>query len=235
MSFNLYALVEGQTEYAVLQRLVAPYLGVSHIFLRPRIVGKPGHKGGVRRSFETITSEIVNLFKQDRNAYVTTFFDFYALPAQWAGVEQAKKAKLQRYPAHEIANIVEGAWKKTIAQHIAPISRPERFIPYVQMHELEALLFANPKIMAEAFSQPHLEGQLKNILNECDGCEEINDGSDTAPSKRIQKLYRSYRKGKTDMAHAPQIVERIGVPAIRDACPHFNEWLSKLESIGISS
>ncbi len=60
-----------------------------------------------------------------------------------------------------------------------------RFIPYVQMHEFEALLFSAPGILAEVVSR---------------------DGNLAAT--------------------------RIGLDIMREKCPHFNGWLSKLEALG---
>lgn len=237
MSHRVLAVVEGQTEFSVLNSTMAPHLGAYGVFLNPKVVGKPGYKGGVWRSFESVSREIVNLFKQEPRAIVTTFFDFYAMPEDWPGVERAKQAKTQGMSTTQVANIVEEAWQAAIAAQTAELALPARFIPYVQMHELETLLFASPKDMAEGFLRPELETRFAAIVAECGGCEEINDRPQYAPSKRIESLVNGYRKGRDRnkredrRPHAPMIAERIGVPAIRAACPHFNDWVSALEAL----
>jgi len=107
---------------------------------------------------------------------------------------------------------------------------PDRFVPYIQMYELEALLFAEPDEMAAVFEYPDLSVKFSQIVMECGGCERIDDDPHTAPAKRIEALFPNYKKGAGIRAHAPVILERIGIPRIRAACPHFNGWLTKLES-----
>jgi Domain of unknown function (DUF4276) len=237
MSHRVLAVVEGQTEFSVLNSTVAPHLGALGVFLYPKVVGRPGHKGGVFRSFGSISKEIVNLFRQEPTAVVTTFFDFYAMPEDWPGVEAAERAKAQGLPTTRVAQIVEEAWQAEIAAQTAELALPARFIPYVQMHELETLLFASPKDMAEGFLQPRLEGEFAAIVADCGGCEEINDRPQYAPSKRIESLFSGYRKGRDRnkredrRPHAPVIAARIGMPVIRAACPHFNDWVVSLEAI----
>jgi hypothetical protein len=238
MSRRVLVVVEGQTEHSVLNSTVAPHLGAFEVYLCAKVVGRPGHKGGVYRSFESVTKEIVNLFKQEPTAAVSTFFDFYAMPEDWPGVLEAKRAKATGRSTGEIAKIVEDAWRREIVAKTSTLSHQAVFIPYVQMHELEALLFAGPKHMAEGFLKPELEGKIHQVITECGGCEEINDRPQLAPSKRIEKLFPGYRKGRDKnkledrRPNAPVIAARIGVVSIRAACPHFHEWLTRLEDLG---
>jgi hypothetical protein len=238
MSRKVLVVVEGPTELSVLNSTLGVHLGGFGVYLYPKIVGKPGHKGGVHRKFDGVAKEIVNLFKQEPNVVVTTFFDFYAMPEDWPGVAKAKESKITGLTTIEIARIVEREWQIAVADKAREIGRPIAFIPYVQMYELEALLFASPKHMAEGFLQPKLQTEFEKIVLECGGCEEINDRPQYAPSKRIQNLFPGYRKGrdknKTEerRPHAPVIAGRIGVEALRRACPHFGEWLTLLERLG---
>ena len=43
---RVLVLVEGPTERAIVDNVFAPSLGSRSVFLYPRVVGKPGHKGG---------------------------------------------------------------------------------------------------------------------------------------------------------------------------------------------
>ena len=86
--------------------------------------------------------------------------------------------------------------------------------------------------MAYVFNRPDLAPHFENIVNECGGCEKINDSPTTAPSKRIHGLFPEYKKGRSLSAHAYRITQRIGVARIRGKCPHFNEWFTKLEHLG---
>ncbi len=99
------------------------------------------------------------------------------------------------------------------------------------MYEVESLLFAGPVEMAKVFQRPGLAEEFTKIVSDCGGCELINNGPQTAPSKRIQKLYPRYKKGSSVNAHAWRIAQHIGIERIRKECPHFNEWLTKLEQL----
>lgn len=236
MSRRVLAVVEGHTEFSVLKSTVAVHLGARGVYFYPKIVGRPGHKGGVYRSFASVAKEIVNHFKQEPQAVVTTFFDFYAMPEDWPGVAEAKRAKQQRIQTGHIAAIVERSLAEAIGEQTRALQAPT-FIPYVQMHELESLLFAGPKEMADVFTQPSLEPRFSAIVAECGGCEEINDRPEHAPSKRIESIFPRYRKGRDKnkaedrRPHAPDIAKRIGIERLRAACPHFDEWVCKLENL----
>lgn len=223
---RVLTVVEGFTERAVVEQTFAPYLGARGLSVHAKVIGKPGHKGGVR-NFEAVRKEILALLRQERSSHVSTFFDYYGLPEDWPGVRAAKGKK-----ARDIAAIVEAAMRGEVQSKMDAAGDPSRFAPYVQMHEMEALLFSDPKVMATVFERPDLEPRFIQILSECGECEEINDHEATAPSKRIERLFPAYRKGSGIRAHAPIIVRRIGVDQLRQACPHFNEWMTTLERIG---
>lgn len=86
---RVIAVVEGQTEGTFVRDVLAPWLGSKGVMLSARLVGKPGHKGGVG-SFQRAKNDIVSLLKQESDTYVTTMFDFYGMPAKWPGREDAK-------------------------------------------------------------------------------------------------------------------------------------------------
>jgi hypothetical protein len=87
------------------------------------------------------------------------------------------------------------------------------------------LLFSNASILAEKIGVAPTS--IEAILNEYGQPEEINDGPQTAPSKRLEMLHNGYRK----VAMGKTISVAIGVQQIRSKCPHFNQWLNKLEKL----
>ena len=220
-------MVEGHTESAIVDHIIAPHLQTLAVCISPRLIGKPGHKGGTRRKFEAVLRELKALLKQEPGTTITTFFDYYGLPGDWPGVAESKGR-----PFLAIPGIVETAIARAVTAEFTDSFNPERFIPYVQMYELEALLFSSPRAMAEVFEQPRLQAEFEKIVEECRGCEQINDDPDQAPSKRIEALYPPYKKGKSELAHAWRILNRIGLDRVRAACPHFSDWLTRLERLG---
>ncbi len=218
-------LVEGPTERAIAEQVFAPSLGVKGVYLYPRVVGKPGHKGG--NSFATVSRELTSLLKQETSSTVTMFFDYYGLDESWPGVAKAKAKSI------DVAfKAVLQAISETMAKQMGPEFNPARFIPYVQMHETESLLFAGPDEMAKVFERPGLKTRFEQIVTDCGGCEKINDDWETAPSRRIQRLFPGYKKGRSVNAHAYRIAQHIGVERIRRECPNFNEWFTRLEQLG---
>jgi hypothetical protein len=105
---------------------------------------------------------------------------------------------------------------------------PPRFIPYVMMHEFEAMLFSDCESFCHAIGTPHLRNGFQQIREGFGSPEEINDSPLTAPSKRIISLIPGYEKPLAGSIAAIN----IGIHTIRAQCPNFNKWLTRLERLG---
>jgi len=216
-------VVEGPTEQIVIRDVVAPPLARQGIYVTAAQVGRPGQKGGVR-SFVQVANDLARFFKQESDTLVGTFFDYYGLPPNWPGLAESKMRT-----DRSKAKIVEQAMLDAMVGLMGKGFRPERFIPYVQLHEIEALLFVDPCVMAETFENPRLAGRFEEIVAAFKhDCEMINDDPSTAPSKQIKDLYPRYQKGKGLNAHAPMILSRIGIDRLCTTCKCFGEWYGKL-------
>jgi hypothetical protein len=223
---RVLVIVEGQTERAALQQPdVATQFSSLGFSVHPKVVGKPGHKGGVR-SFTRILPEILALLRQEPQAKVSTLFDFYALPLEdWPGYPHSATLP----PAQAVAHIEAGLTAGASAE--IPNLMPGRFIPYIQLFEFEALLFADPAAMAQSFGDSALAPIFAGIASGCGGCEGIDDGPTTAPSKRIQTHFPAYIKGSGVNAHAPIIlgqIARTNWAQLLVSCPRFASWLDRL-------
>ncbi len=104
---------------------------------------------------------------------------------------------------------------------------PNRFVPFVMMHEFEAMLFSDCPTFATAIGQSDLSPSLQAIRDNFASPEEIDDSPDTAPSKRIEALHPAYQKPTMGLLAA----QSIGLQAIRNECPHFAAWLHRLETL----
>ena len=219
---KVYVVVEGYTERAVIQQVFAPHLANQGILLFPRIIGKPGKKGGDCK-FQRVLPEICNLILQENDTFVTTFFDYYALPTDWPNREESR----QLSSFQQKAETIETGLKEAVLGEFKKLD-PIRFIPYIQMHELEALLFADCKVMGDILGCG--EFSFQKILDDHEGeCEAINDSKTTAPSKRIMEIVPFYKKGSSVNAHGWRILKQIGMQKIRKQCIRFNDWVHKLE------
>jgi hypothetical protein len=162
--------------------------------------------------------------KEDAGLICTTMVDFYGMPADWPGRDQANRC----HSYIEKANRVEDSILEDIAGSSRNSSNPRRLMPYVQMHEFEALLFSSPMKLAESLGDKKLSSAFLIIRNKFSTPEEINDHYDTCPSRRIEGVFEGFKKTINGMTAAG----RIGLETMRQACPHFGEWITKLEDIG---
>jgi len=151
--------------------------------------------------------------------------DYYGMPAAqektkaWPGREQAASL-----PFAMKADSVESELSREIQ---AELGDARRFIPFVLMHEFEALLFSDCERFAHAIVQPKLAPKFQAIRDEFECPEEINDSPKTHPSQRIICLFPEYQKP----LHGNIAVLEIGLERIRAECPHFGAWLERLENL----
>ena len=100
----------------------------------------------------------------------------------------------------------------------------------MKMHEFEALLFVNPQLFEiEYFDSPEAIDELQKIAEKFANPELIDQGPETAPSKRIISVLPDYENNKP--AVGSMIAHDIGIKELRKVCAHFNEWLTKLEQL----
>lgn len=228
---QLNFIVEGQTEETFVRDVLSPHLKEYQIIVRARMVetgrrGKKIFRGGLV-SYEKLKQDIQNWMEIDTAAWFTTMIDLYGLPRGFPGLRQFIKQEDGSLPnkirnPYQVAETIESALLKDI-------SHP-RFIPYIQLHEFEAILFSDPlKFENYFFKRTSAIHKLNSIAMTFPTPEHINNSPETAPSKRIIELIPEYRYNKKTAG--PIIAAEIGIPTIRKACKHFDQWLRKLENI----
>jgi hypothetical protein len=218
---RIHIICEGQTEEAFVNNLLVPYFAPHGIFLHPSLLGRPGHKGGfvnINRLFIDIRNRLLG----DKTAWCTTFFDYYGLPDDFPGKSEADKGGTAEERALRLlAGLTAALGEKIDAEPL------RRFIPYVQMHEFEGLLFSDPVKFASGICRPKFGERLQEIRDKFSNPEEINDDPATTPSKRIQAVCRDYEKP----LHGTLASLEIGLGTIRRECRLFDGWLSRLEAL----
>ena len=101
--------------------------------------------------------------------------------------------------------------------------KDHRFIPYIQLHEFEALLFSSNKGFETYFTKDNaLETQ--QIIDAFDNPEEINTTPSGAPSKRLLAIKDDYEK----VIEGNLIALEVGMNEILIKCPRFKAWIEKL-------
>lgn len=215
---RVHVVVEGQTEESFVNDVLAPALWIHQVYLVPILLGPPGHKGG-NTNYARVKKDILTILKQDAAVYCTTMLDLFRLGQGFPGTPLPPNI-----PNLQKVTRIEQAVRADIIQAI-PDRRPDiRFLPYLQLHEYEGLLFSNPMAFASGIGQPHIANQLNTIRQGFATPEDINDGPNTAPSKRVLGVYPAYRKvvDGTLAAHA------VGIQVMRQECPHFRGWVESL-------
>lgn len=99
-----------------------------------------------------------------------------------------------------------------------------KFSPYYQLHEFETLLFSEPEGFTSVLKKID---EIQSICKHFTNPEEINDNRETAPSKRILKIYPKYQKVTDGII----ISKKIGIEKMRQKCNHFNNWITSMEKI----
>ena len=217
---RVHVLVEGQTEETFVKNVLLPHFSQVQVYLYPRQVGKPGHRGGIGE-YQRARRDILATLKQEPASFCTTMFDYYGMPSSWPQREAASQK-----PFPEKPTTIEQAIRADVVSALGQGFDAARFIPYVQMHEFEALLFSDPKLLAHGLDLPD-ESEIQRIRDQVSSPEEINDSQQNAPSKRILRLNPGYSK----VTDGVLISHKIGLTAMRSQCAHFHEWIQRLEAL----
>ncbi len=221
--FRLYIICEGQTEEEFVNNLLIDHFISRRIVAIPIVIGKPYHRGG-KVEYQRLRTNIRNSLRQEKACYCTTLFDYYGLPNNFPGKAESKMNSV----LSDMANTFKASFVNALKIDIGENSM-RRFIPYVQMHEFEALLFSDPAKMASGFSKPELQATLEEIRNIFSTPEHINDSPDTAPSKRVEGIFPGYERQKPLLGTLAAL--EIGLSKIRRECPLFDAWLNTLENL----
>lgn len=223
--------VEGQTEENFVNEVLASHLwDCGYSSVSARIVGnvrQRARRGGIR-PWPSVRKGIANHLKSDRSCAATTMVDYYGLPRDgpgaWPGRHETSRLPLERRAEH-----VEKACARDLEEHFgADLGR--RFVPFVMIHEFEALLFSDCRGFAQGIGQPSAYGELQRIRKEFSTPEEIDDSPEGAPSKRIERVIPGYDKPFMGTLASLE----IEIHTMREECPHFASWLDRLTRLAAS-
>lgn len=222
---RLYLTVEGQTEAAFARNVLTPHLAGFNVFLHPpRFTGLHRRRrgripqGGLLNTFGHALTDIRTWLKEDQSpdARFSMMIDLYSLPQDFPGYA----AGIARPTGREQATALQ--------QSLAAILGSDRFIPYLQVHEFEALVLVDPRRIATLYEVTN--AQLTTLCEECavyGTPEAINHGQHSHPKYRIKSVVPKYDENIA----GPLLAAEIGLATLRERCPHFGEWLMRLEQL----
>ena len=171
-------IVEGDTEISFIQKCIMPYLyqkGFTNPMNAQKIItNRKKNKKGGNVAFEYLKNDIERV-AATRNVLITTFLDFFRLPTDFPGytTDSLKIEQIEEAVRENISSIVDRA----------------NFLPYIQRHEIEALMYTNMDGFNYVVDKEESLNKLKEIINQYANPEDINSGSETAPSKRLMKIF----------------------------------------------
>lgn len=222
---RLYLTVEGQTEQAFAVDVLQPHLAHFAVYVwKPRLTGLHARRkgripsGGLLSTFQHSLGDIQRWLGEDKSpdARFSMMIDLYSLPTDFPGYGIASEA----VDPNQRAEILEKALSEEL--------NDSRFIPYLQVHEFEALVLSRPETFGDWFER--VEKKVQRLVAECrtfGSPEKINGGQHTHPKARIRKHIEDYDAN----VDGPMLVKDIGLETVRARCPHFHQWLTLLEGL----
>ncbi|EHQ36077.1 DUF4276 family protein [Methanoplanus limicola] len=216
---RLKIICEGQAEETFVSKVLYDKLALKGIYCIPfrliTSVKSKTYRGGIV-SYAKAKKDILRALNE-KEAYVTTMFDYYKLSKDFPGKDEASGIN----DPYGKVEIIENSMAEDIGDR--------RFIPYIQLHEFESLLFSDIDSIDRVMklSSGTKINELRSVISAFQNPEGINDGENTAPSKRLIRLYPSYQK----ITDGVLIADLVAAGKMRDKCRHFNGWLDKIENL----
>ena len=201
--------VEGPTEEEFVKQVLVDHLRQRRIEPQPILLGRArGRFGGGNVSAERLGCEMAYLLRSFDA--VTSLVDYYGF---------RKKGDLT---VEELEECV----KHQVGKRFRHANPSKRALPYIQQHEFESLLFSDVDVFSELIDVTEASvDKLREVRTRFSTPEDINDSSDTAPSKRIAGAIPTYNK----VIHGPLLAMKTSLAIIRDECPRFACWITRLE------
>lgn len=212
---NIYVYCEGQTEESFVKYILSPRFTEKGIMLFPIIhrtkEGPAGiFKGGLT-DYNKAVKEIKKLCSQHKNEKVTSFIDYY-------GLDNIPQVNYNGTDKYMLISEIEQRFFNDVGY--------SNFVPYISLHEFESLLFSSPEEFA--YLDSAASSKLERTLSEFNNNPElINNGLETAPSKRIKNEIRNYSKVLDGIA----VAKKVSLSKMRMMCKHFDRWISSLEML----
>ena len=210
---TVIVICEGETEEEFCKTLLSVYLQkYCKIRIEVRLLGG-------NCSWDRIKDMAEKALKQQKNALVTTFFDYYGVKTKnfpnWE-----KTIGMNNANVRDRIKILENGMCEEIDSKLR-----YRFIPYIQLHEFEAFLFNNIEVFDSNFKRSEFNrANLLDVLNEFPDPELINQKIETSPSHRLIEIIPSYEK----IIYGNILAEMIGIEQIRQKNKHFNDLIEQL-------
>lgn len=218
---RLIFIVEGDTEISFVHKRLIPYLlstepceGVHLGHAQKITTNRKRNKRGGNVNFSLFKNEVRRVAAQ-RDVLITTMLDFFRLPGDFPRYTKDSK---------KVSSI-----ETAIRDELSDVIFNPFFLPYIQLHEVEALLFSNPDAFKLVVKDDVSLQKIKDIARETPNPEDINNDPNTVPSKRLEKIFPYQKTNDAEL-----VFNQIEIDTIHEKCPRFNHWVAQLE-IGLKT
>ncbi|MBE0469116.1 MAG: DUF4276 family protein [Methyloprofundus sp.] len=213
MMKRVCVICEGQTEETFVAQVLAPHFYDLGLSLKGQTVPTSIGKKGGALNYARIKPDIERTLKQKDQPFVTTLIDLYKLGADFPAVDEVSEFQL----AEKLKRLTS-AWHSDIIASTG--CRPERFLPYIQAHEFEALLFSDVDgIVRVNKAWSGASKELKAIKAKAESPEYINNKPETKPAALLERLLLSPKYKK--VAHGSIAMKNVGLSAMEKECAFF--------------
>lgn len=204
---------EGPTEQEFCKEILYDYFIKKDICIETPLIK---HSGGGVVPWSTLYRQ-VSKHLCEKDVYVSIFIDYYGIKDSY---NYPKWEEAKQISNHEKrVEFLEAAMQEQLCQ---------RFIPHLQLHEFESLLFSDISVFEKSFMPSELKmDKLRHAIKEFPNPEDINNSPSTAPSKRIEDAVLGYRK----VLYGNFLAMEIGLDKILATCPHFRKWIEDIQNI----
>ena len=214
---RLVIIAEGETEESFVNNILCPFFCSKGIYNSIQCF-KTKHSHGGMSKYSYIKKDILNII-YEKDVVVSMMIDFYRLPSDFPGFNDLKVTQTHQ----EQANLLETRIKKDLEDSQNQLF--DNFIPYIQLHEFEALVFASISGIDSLFERSEMDyNGLMNVIQQYPNPEDINNHPDTAPSVRLKKLISGYNK----VLHGIDIINTVGMDELLEKCPRFKTWIESM-------
>jgi hypothetical protein len=216
---RIIVVCEGPTEKVFCERILYPYFISKGYYIQAPVIKHS--KGGIVK-WEILKKQIETHLISEPGAFVTTFIDYYGLYQKYSfpNWENAERTR----DKSERMRILEAGMSNDIGDNLR-----NRFIPYLQLHEFEGLLFNDINIFYEQIPAADLVNlnELQSVFQQYDNPEMINNNVETSPSHRLMRIISGYNK----IVYGDILAEAIGLKRMMQKSPRFNEWILNLSKL----
>ena len=211
-------ICEGETEREFSKKILAPYFATKNIHIQSPLIKRS--MGGVVRW--NILKKEITTYLYENDVFVTMLIDYYGLYSKYAFPNWDEGERIN--DKVERMNYLESAMKSDIQDGLR-----HRFLPYLQLHEFEGLLFNDIQVFYEHVPQNELvgEAELVKTFQDYANPEMINNNRETSPSHRLKRIIEGYNK----VLYGHYFAEAIGLGNIRNKSPRFDEWMNNIETL----